>query len=324
MLNEIICFFIFCIILFLYLHIQYHFKTSNDLEIYEVDQITKERFEEICDLRQPLLFHNLEPFHKIVQNVNKDLLVKTYPVFDVKLRENKKNKPNTKEDQDQEESTELYVPLSLQLSNKLFEEDKSSNYFTESNYDFLKETGIVKHMSYNDEFLRPSLVSNCNYDILMGSEKSSTPFKYEINYRNYFMVTQGSIKIKLCPPVSEKYLYVENDYENFEFRSSINPWNVEEKYKNDFDKVKCLELELTPGKTFYIPAYWFYSIQFEKNSSVCSFKYRTYMNNMAIVPKLFMYTLQNQNIVRKVTKIKDDSLETNKIHEKINDISQNV
>ena len=48
--------FIFCLVLFLYLHIQFHLKTSNDLEMYEVDQASKDKLEEVCDIRQPVLF----------------------------------------------------------------------------------------------------------------------------------------------------------------------------------------------------------------------------------------------------------------------------
>ena len=51
----IISLFVFCVILFFYLHIQFHLKTSDDLEIYEVEQASKEKIEEICDLRQPVL-----------------------------------------------------------------------------------------------------------------------------------------------------------------------------------------------------------------------------------------------------------------------------
>jgi hypothetical protein len=52
----LIGFFIFCLVLFIYLHIQFHLKTSEDLEMYEVEQPSKERLEEICDIRQPVLF----------------------------------------------------------------------------------------------------------------------------------------------------------------------------------------------------------------------------------------------------------------------------
>jgi hypothetical protein len=157
-------------------------------------------------------------------------------------------------------------------------------------------------MTYNDEFLRPQLVSNCNYDIMFGSAGLETPFRYELNYRNYFVVTQGSLSVKMSPPKSTKYLYPINDYENFEFRSPISPWNPQTKFKADFDKVKCLEITLVPGKFLFIPAYWWYTFKFSENTSVSCFRYRTYMNNIAISPSIAMYALQNQNVERKIAK----------------------
>ena len=106
----------------------------------------------------------------------------------------------------------------------------------------------------------------------------------------------------MIPPRSSKYLSSVNDYENFEFRSPINAWNVQSLYASDFDKVKCLEVKLQVGQTIYIPAYWWYSIRFGKNTSLSCFRYRTYMNNVAILPKTIMYLLQNQNVKREVAK----------------------
>ena len=42
---------VFCIILFFYLHINFYLKTSNDYEIYELDNISKTKLEELCNLR---------------------------------------------------------------------------------------------------------------------------------------------------------------------------------------------------------------------------------------------------------------------------------
>lgn len=293
--NEIfMAIFIFCVVLFLYLHIQFHLKTSDDLEIYELEQVSKDRLEEICDLRQPALIDlsNDDEGIKIMNTTNKQYLLDNYPVFEVKIRNNSELCSDT----------DICVPLPFHVANKLFQDDEKSIYFSEGNTDFLQETGTVKNMSYNDEYLRPYLVSNCYYDVMFASNNLETPFRYDLNYRNYYLVTQGSIKIKLAPPKSSKYLYPINDYENFEFKSPINPWKPQNKYRADFDKVKCLEILLTPGKLLYIPAYWWYSFKFDENASVSCFKYRTYMNNIAISPNIFMYALQNQNIDRKIVK----------------------
>ena len=65
----IIGLFVFCVILFFYLHIQFHLKTSDDLEIYEVEQVSKEKIEEICDLRQPVLIDICEDEYKIIMKI---------------------------------------------------------------------------------------------------------------------------------------------------------------------------------------------------------------------------------------------------------------
>jgi hypothetical protein len=290
MLKLFIGFFIFCIVLFLYLHVQFHLKTSDDLEVYEIEQASKDKLEEVCDLRQPILFE-LEN-DNILRTSSKKAILENYHAFEIKIRNSK----------DPDYSSEIYMPLPLHASVKLFSEDKASTYYSENNMDFLQETGVIKHMQYNDEFIRPHMVSNSYYDILMGSEGAITPFRHEINYRNYFLVTQGSVEVKLAPPKSSRYLSPVNDYENFEFRSPVNPWFVQAQYSADFDKMKCLDITLAAGKMLYIPAYWWYSIKFGKDSSITSFFYRTYMNNIAITPQICMYALQQQNVKREVVK----------------------
>jgi len=289
----IISMIIFCAILFIYLHVQFHLKTGNDLEIYEIDQASKERMEEICDLRQPVLLDCDDEGNKIIESTNKRSLIDNYPVFEIKIRETAT---------ENNASGDLCVPLPLNVAARLFAQDKHATYFSESNLEFLTETGAVKHMAYNDKFLRPTLVSNCYYDVMFGSNNLKTPFRYELNYRNYFLVTQGSITVKLAPPKNAKYLYPNSDYETFEFSSPVDPWEPQSRFKADFDKIKCLEITLTPGKFLFIPAYWWYSFKFGDDTSVSCFKYRTYMNNIAISPNIFMYALQNQNIERKFAK----------------------
>lgn len=286
----IIEFFIFCIVLFVYLHIQFHLKTSNDLEIYEIEQPSKDKLEEICDMRQPILFD----FYcdEIIKNLNKIHINDNYSAFELKIRNSNMHDDNI----------ELYTPLPIHSALKLFDEDKNSIYFTENNEEFLEETGLIKIVKCNDVFLRPYMVSNCNYDIMVGSNDVCTPFKYQINYRNYLLVTEGIAQIKLAPPHCIKYLHPIYDYENFEFKSPVNPWNVQPKYNADFDKMKCLEFTLTKGKTLFIPAYWWFSIKFKNNTVITCFNYKTYMNNIAITPYLFMHVLQIQNVKRNISK----------------------
>ena len=282
---------IFCIVLFLYLHIYFQLKTSNDLEVYEIEQPSKEKLEEICDLRQPVIFDYQN--ESLLDTCKLSQITEHYSAFDVKVR-------NVK---DVDDNTDLHIPVTLNAALALLSGDKDAKYVSEKNGDFLEETGIIKNYKYNDAFLRPPMVSNCFYDFLTASQNTETILQYSVNYRNFYLVTHGVIKIKLIPPKSARYLYPTEDYENFEFRSPLNPWAIQRQYKADYDKIKTLEIELTPGKIIYIPAYWWYSIKFmEPMSSVCVFKYRTYMNTVDILPKLCMKTLQRQNTKRETVK----------------------
>ena len=284
--NIIIVILIFCSVLFLYLHIFFHLKTGEDLEVYEISSISKERLEEICDLRQPVIFdYDIQKLNNLtIENV-----MKNYNSFDIKIR----NILNIYSDSEQD----MFLPLTLKNGIKVLEEDLNSKYISENNGDFLEETSLIKVIQSNDEFLRPHMILSYDYDYILGSKNSISPLRYDENYRNYYIVLSGSVKIKLTPPKSSKYLYPQYDYENFEFRSSINPWNVQDKYKIDFDKIKCMEVELKPGKIMFIPAYWWYSFKFEDSKTVLiSLKYRTYMNTVAIFPSFFISFLQKQNI----------------------------
>lgn len=278
---------IFLIVLFLYLHIFFHLKTSNDLVIYDIETPSKDKLEEICDLRQPVIF----PFYneEILEKCSRQMLSISHGVFDVKLRNLKNNV---------EDDEELYVPVSFNNSLQLIKNDSESQYLIENNGDFIEETTLKQTFKTNDGLLRPYAVSKCEYDLSIGSIGGRTPFRYELNYRNYFYVTEGSVKVKLSPPKSARYLSEVKDYDNFEFVSPVNPWDVQEKYKAEFSKVKCLELNITKGQIIFIPAYWWYSIEFREDTTLCVFKYKTYMNTLAILPQLLMRILQSHNIKR--------------------------
>lgn len=279
---------IFCLVLFLYLHIYFQLKTSDDLEIYEIDNPSKDKLEEICDLRQPVLFHFQND--RIFESFQRATILDTYGAFDIKIRNTKQSAADN--------DNNLYVPLAFSNALNVIKEDAEQKYLVENNADFLEETGLVKSFKYNDVFLRPYMVAECGYDFLMAAEGTQTPFRYELNYRNYLLVTEGAVKIKLTQPKSAKYLYQQRDYENLEFSSPLNPWQIQAQYKADFDKIKCLDLVMRKGQILYIPAYWWYSLEFGSDTSIATFKYKTYMNTVAILPQLVRKLLQTQNVKR--------------------------
>ena len=86
---------IFVVILVLYLHIYFHLKVSNDLEVYSIEEPSKDKLEEICDLRQPALFEC--KMESIIETSNKTYLNDNYHAFEVQVR-NTNEKDNDKEE----------------------------------------------------------------------------------------------------------------------------------------------------------------------------------------------------------------------------------
>ena len=316
--ENLLAIFIFCVVLFFYLHIYFHLKTSDDLEVYEIYNPSKDKLEEICDLRQPVIFDYAvsgedggglgEDIVEFRRNVDLMSLKQSYGAFDVKVKNIKDVRASISND------SETYVPLTLASAHQLMKADTSSKLISEKNIDFLEETGIVKRFQYSDDFLRPPLVSTCDYDYTFASEGTETQLQYSCCYRNYFMPIQGTVKIILIPPKSTKYLYAKTDYEAFEFVSPVSPWNVQPIYKTDYAKIKTLEVELVPGKIIFIPAYWWYSIKYVNDAVICSFKYRTYMNTVAILPSLCLHFLQKQNVKRSTVKQATTTMKQNDVH----------
>jgi hypothetical protein len=278
---------ILCIVLFLYIHIYNQIKTSDYLEVYEIDNISKDKFEELCDLKQPLLIDNIN-----ILNFDIPYIQDNYGSFDLKV--------STKE------SSDMFLPMKLITAVDLFDKDVSANYISQNNKEFLEETSLIKEFHINDLFLRPVGTSSIEYDILLGSINSYTPLGYNLNCRNYYSVLTGSVEITLCPPKDYKYLYVNKDYVNFKFTSSVDILNPQDEYINDFDKVKFMKVILQPNKLLQIPAYWFFSIKIlESNTLIANFKYTTYMNSLAMSPELFIKFLQNNNIKQNLAKVAD-------------------
>ena len=83
-----------------------------------------------------------------------------------------------------------------------------------------------------------------------------------------------------------------------------------------------MDVVLHQNAILFIPAYWWYSIKFNGDSELVSMKYRTYMNNLAILPHLVMGILQNQNVkINAVKNLADPLNYTKHTESDLNDIN---
>ena len=274
------------------------YKISEDLEIYEMDYSNNVHLQEVCEIRQPVLFQFNSIHSHLFQDISPKNIAK-YGSYDVKLKD--------LHDYTNGDTVDTVDAFTISLNNtiKLMENDNIAHYFSENNEDFLEETGLIKSIKSMDEFLKPLFNVNTKYDLMFGSPNAVTPLRYHNNYRQFLCVVSGKIHVKMTPWKSSKYLHPIKDYDNYEFRSPIHPIAPLAQYITDFEKTKFLEFDVSEGFILYIPPYWWYSIQYtcEKPTFVCGVSYNTVMNCISNVHDLGLYWLQQQNITKKITKI---------------------
>jgi len=302
--NTLTSFIIFIVILFLYFHITSQYKKSEDLEIYEADYISNTQLQEVCDVRQPVLFD--------IRVLSAPFLAENRLDWENVLEIAKKSSMDVhvKDLKDIRQLDAEYggdsVPLPLSSATGLMETDSKGRFFSENNEDFVGEA-LEGRLSTMDEWIKPSFTAITKRDLMFGSEGAYTPMRYHTDYRRFFMVSSGKIWVKMTPWKSRHFLHVEKDYVNYEFRSPVDVWNPQEKYMNDMENLKCLEFEVSAGFLLYIPPYWFYSIKYDKKgeegvAQVYGWTYNSIMNVASNLPEWGMFYLQQWNTEKKTLK----------------------
>ena len=292
--DSLISLCIFIIILFLYIHIANQYKLGEELEIYETDYDDAKHLESVCELKQPVLVYVQNVFPSLFSDIVPETVAK-YGSHDV----------NIKDCHDYfTENPSSVDPIILPLNNSIefIENDQQHHLFSENNQDFLDETGILLKMKKIEHCIQPPLSITSKYDLMFGSKNTCTPLRYHNNNRKFLCVTNGKVKIKMSPWKSCKFLHPYKDYENYEFRSLINPKRPQSQYALDFEKTNFIEFLVHPGFMLYIPPFWWYSIQYldDPSTFICSFTYSSLINHVSNIKDLSLYFLQQQNITKKV------------------------
>jgi hypothetical protein len=307
--NYFLAFVIFIIILFLYIHIVAEYDLSEDLEVYEMDYVDNKQFQEVCNIKQPVLFE----FKSIEPSVFQDITIPSIGSItndDIKIVDSN--------DYWKTLDTVDYITVPFQTAHKLMETDTNSHFFTEHNNIFMDENKLSSTLSTLDHYFKPYATIQTKTDFITGSKHCTLPLRYHTDYRHLVGVTNGKIHVKMTPWKSSKYLSPIKDYENYEFRSPINVWNPQQKYLHEMDKLKFLEFVVPVGHILFIPPYWWYSIKYSDEPDTCAFTctYNTVINRLAHIKDIALYMLQQQNITKKITKtlnLINDENENNEI-----------
>lgn len=303
---------IFSIVLLCYIHVTDQNKKSEDLEIYEMDYNSNPELQEICNLKQPITF---------VYDIIDDKLISSFTnnVFFKGVAELKvKNNNDYWENKDSVD----YIILPTETTMSLFNTDTKSQYFSENNHNLIHESNNGYLFEEQNQFLQPTMTAHTKYDVMFGSNNSVTPMKYHTDYRHFVYCTKGTVKVKLTPWKSKKFLHPVHDYEEYEFRSKMNVWDHQPEYTDDYQKIKFLEFDLPKGTMLYVPPFWWHSFKFVDNACLCNFTYNSVANSIYNLPNWMLYFIQQSNIRRQVTKTQniDNVVEPTDINEEKNDL----
>lgn len=290
---------IFIIVFFAYIHISSQLKMCEDLEIFEMDYINNSQLQEICELKQPMLFNYSSVNPSFFENISLDKL-SNHETNDLKIKE-------SSDYWNENILTVESIPLPYKSSLSLFATDTHSNYFSENNEDFIDESGLRNVFADNNLYLKPTFNVFTKYDICTGSANTCTPMRYHTNFRHFICAMSGKIQIKMTPFKSTKYLNCIKDYDSYEFRSPINVWKPQSEYLDSMEKIMFLEFQIPVGFALYIPPYWWYSIKYAGDTKhlTCNFTYNSFVNSIINVPNYAKYFVQQQNVTKKNVKTLD-------------------
>ena len=304
--NTFLAFFIFIVILFVYIHVTAQWKTSDDLEIYEADYESASHLQEICSVKQPVVFkfqkeQTAIAFFERFQASN----FEKHDNIDIRVKDRRDYNHTGIKDKEKDYSVD-YVPLSFRSARRLMTTDTTAKYFSEKNHAFLEESGLDKLTDSMDPLLKPPLSAYTKHDILLGSPLVNTPLRYRRESHHFIAVTRGKIHVKLCPPKYSKIIPHFKDYENYEFWSPLNIWaNEPSQHNRDIlQKIKIIEIDVHTGDILFIPPYWWYSVSFSGDSetTAASFVYDIAMNIVAQSNHWGLYYLQQNNIKNRPAK----------------------
>ena len=326
--NTLLFGIVFLISLFIYIHLHSQWKTSSELEVYDVAFSGKDALNDMCDTKQPILIRGI---FNMIDSTLEDIF-ETYGTYEVNVVS---LDPCVG---DKEKLESLLLPLSLQECLTLLqkqscqpiqddetpskdeiekdntresEKDEKSNhqnddqsddrisrntYVSWENKTFLDESGLRKGFYMNDLLLRPPLLCHREYDMYLGNEGSITPLRYTFSFRNYIHLHSGEIRIKLIPPIYSRYLRENRNDMKMIYTSPMNCWSIQDEYKKEYNKVKSVEVHMKAGDTIHIPSYWWWSISFEMVSMIENMRYYTPMNMIANSDRYVICALQNTNV----------------------------
>lgn len=260
MINIILFIAVFIIVLFFYLHLEYHNKVNNEMTIYEVNEISKGELQKAHELRSPYLFS-----HSAVEHIS----LPQIPCKVIHLENYKKTKSFLPVEVKREECNTLlqqkkYVRMHKNDESVVKEIKKANN----------KGLAMLKPYGFAKESI--TLIEN---------NKEGTWNQKMKSERNYIVVPENPTIVRLCNSTIEEDYEMINDHHTMNYYVDTNIWSIE-------NKQKYQELELHKGTVLHVPKGWYVSV---KNSPVIMMNYDSPMSVLSRAKDYILNFMQKVN-----------------------------
>jgi hypothetical protein len=278
--------FIIGVLLLLYIHIRFQLKVSHFPEVYSLDgpEATKERLDTLCNSRQPVFVQRLFLPDLMLQMVDTVLPLTGYQQSNIQWPVRHHLKPQLL-------ATSVSTAELRQLlvrPTPFYTEGMGSNSVLAS-CKAAACTIVAAWSRWLDPLLSPSLVVRETKDLWCGSANTRTPIRYEVAFRTY-LIGAAAVPVRVQLFLPNTYLWSEDYTTNFEFRTLPKP------SADQLPMAATKELTLNLGDVVYIPAKWWYSVEFlSGDSRVIVCQYYTYMNALCLLPTMARFGLQLAN-----------------------------
>jgi len=237
---------IFIIIFIIYLNLMRTLDIANFNNISKIDfeYVSYDDFQKLCDNKKPFVFNDYSNF-----NIDKILNNKYFNIKIFKSQFNNSNK---------------FKYLNINKSISLFENYKNKYISYDNNNGIIKSD--IQHL-FGHQHFKPYYCTNINYDCILGSINSITPFTYHSNYSQFLYIIKGSANIKMT---------------TFDYYQDLNKRDLWIENKNNIPTIDfSISDSINESNVLFVPPFTPYSIQLnEENTFIISCKYSSLMTSI--------------------------------------------
>ncbi len=289
MLIYIIQIIVIVVTLYVILNIQFHYRISEKLELYQMDNysINKELLLGYISDKLPIVFTNMTD-ESDIQYWNFDYFKQYYPeeLLTIISKYNSKKHLRVK-----------VKNVPFKFSDNSEKEDSEKDEYYIEDYSFIQNSGMDSVIHDDLKILFPSFSFGNTYKLNISKSGYTTKLYYKTDLYNYIIQLEGTQKIVLFHPKQSKYLYRSSLYNKYRVQSDVNFWDLDSKKFPMMDKAKYIEIILHPGNILLIPNYWWFTSKkysrFNIYPNIC--KYINYSYN-----KIARIYFKKQKISKKI------------------------